>query len=141
MRVPLSTLEVICAVLFSTTAVPAAGTSALEKGLVRYGLCPANIAEARVLEPKDAHDRYYIFVRLTKNDANSFATLTEQHAGETIQVEFDGAILERTVIHVRVDEGRMMLGNWTSREAANRMVSLLLDKQLVVPCGLRTVTE
>jgi preprotein translocase subunit SecD len=113
------------------TALPGAA----DEDVPRYGLCAEAIAEAKVAERVPKEDGFTITAHLSDHRRGEFEDFTRRHVGSAVEVVFDGATLERTVLSAVIASGALQLGTWRSREAAQRMIELIKNGKLEVPCG------
>ena len=103
---------------------------------VRYGLCANVVAGATVAELSRTPGMFVIVVSLTEKASSEFRMFSEENIGAAVEVVFDGVALERATIRSAISSGKLQLGRWRSHDAATRMAGMLVDRSLLVPCGV-----
>jgi len=102
----------------------------------RYAICAAEIESAVVEELSVEPGRFAIGIRLSNAAAAELKAATGRAIGEDFALVWDGLILQRARIVAPVG-GLMAIGEWRSKEAAERLLALMRDPALKVPCGLQ----
>lgn len=111
------------------------GAGAEERPAVRYALCANRVAAASVDRLIRRDGEFGIVVTLTETGTAELRSLSEAHLGEPMEVVLDGLTLQRAHVYAPISSGKMLLGRWQSKEAADRVARMLVDQGLEVPCG------